>query len=77
LRRPNSLDRSVEAVSGHDLEGPPAEAAGYGKFLVDVATAVAEASKEGGFLGLGGMRVSAEEKRAIDQIKSVAGMALV
>lgn len=44
---------------------------------MDVATAVAEASKEGGFLGLGGMRVSAEEKRAIDQIKSVAGMALV
>jgi hypothetical protein len=32
----------------------PAEAAGFGKLLVDIATSVAEASKEGGFLGIGG-----------------------
>jgi hypothetical protein len=31
---------------------------------------VAEASKEGGFLGIGGTRVSAEEQAAIDEIKA-------
>jgi hypothetical protein len=67
------LKQAVGTIS----KSSPAEAAGYAKFLVDVATAVAEASKEGGFLGLGGTRVSAEEKHAIDQIKSVAGLAIV
>ena len=71
-----SIDLLKQAV-GTISKSSPAEAAGYGKFLVDVATVVAEASKEGGFLGLGGTRVSAEEKRAIDQIKSVAGLAIV
>jgi hypothetical protein len=41
---------------------------------VDVATNVAEAATEVGFLGGEGTRVSADEKRAIDQIKSVAGL---
>jgi hypothetical protein len=49
----------------------PAEASGYGRMLVNVAQQVAEASKEGGFLGIGGTRVSAQEQAAIDQIKSV------
>ena len=69
-----SIELLKQAV-GTISKSSPAEAAGYGKFLVDVATAVAEASKESGLLGLGGTRVSAEEKRAIDQIKSVAGLA--
>jgi hypothetical protein len=53
----------------------PAEAAGYGKLLVDVAQAVAEAAKEGGFLGIGGSRVSAEEQSAIEQVRLAAGLA--
>jgi hypothetical protein len=40
--------------------------------LVDVAVKTAEASKEGGFLGYGGRRVSKEEQEAIDAIRSAA-----
>jgi hypothetical protein len=36
-----------------------------------VATKVAEATKEGGFLGMGGTLVSPEEQVALDEIKSV------
>jgi hypothetical protein len=67
----------LKTAMGSIAKSSPAEAAGYGKFLVDVATNVAEASKEGGFLGIGGTRVSAEEKLAIDQIRSVAGLSVV
>jgi hypothetical protein len=47
----------------------------YAQFLVRTATAVAESSKEGGFLGIGGTRVSSEEQAAIDQVRSIAGVA--
>jgi hypothetical protein len=36
---------------------------------------VAEASKEGGFLGVGGTRVSEPEQKAIDEIRAVVGIA--
>src|SRR5215471_2652757 len=64
---------SVNAVAANN----PGEAAEYKQFLVSLATKVAEASKEGGFLGLGGTRISEAEQRAIDQIKAAVGMALV
>ena len=50
----------------------PSEARNYGSLLVDVAVKTAEASKEGGFLGYGGKRVSREEQDAIDAIRSAA-----
>ena len=59
---------SVAAVASNN----PGEAASYGKFLIDLATKVAEASKEGGFLGIGGTRISEAEQNAIDQIKAAA-----
>lgn len=46
----------------------PGEAQGYRRFLTLVATRVAEASKEGGFLGIGGVRVSAEEQAALEEL---------
>jgi Bacterial protein of unknown function (DUF937) len=48
------------------------ESAAYGQSLVDLATKVAEATKEGGFLGIGGTRISEAEQVAIDQVKAVA-----
>ena len=48
------------------------ESAAYGQSLVDLATTVAEATKEGGFLGIGGTRISEAEQVAIDQVKAVA-----
>jgi hypothetical protein len=50
----------------------PSEARSYGALLVDVAVKTAEASKEGGFLGYGGRRVSKQEQDAIDAIRSAA-----
>jgi hypothetical protein len=46
----------------------PADARSFGDTLVALSRKVAEASKEGGFLGIGGTRVSAEEEQAIAAI---------
>ena len=51
----------------------PTEGAAYGRFLVDLARKVAEASKEGGFLGMGGTRVSEAEQNVIDRIQAAVG----
>jgi hypothetical protein len=62
---------AVAAVSANS----PGDTAEYGRFLVDVATQVAEASKEGGILGVGGTRVSEDEQRAIDQVRKLVAAA--
>ena len=62
---------AVAAVSTNS----PADSSDYGRFLVNVATQVAEASKEGGFLGVGGTRVSEDEQKAIDQVRKAVGVA--
>jgi hypothetical protein len=48
----------------------PAQAAAYKSAILAVAQAAAEASKEGGFLGIGGTLVSKDEQAALDQLKS-------
>lgn len=50
------------------------EADGYKQWMLDVGQRVAEAAKEGGFLGIGGERVSAEETKAIAQIRAALSM---
>ena len=50
-------------------KGAP-EAAGFRDLVVRVAQKTAEASKEGGFFGIGGTKVSAEEQRALERIQS-------
>jgi hypothetical protein len=51
----------------------PNEVLGFSKFLHTVGTKVAEASKEGGFLGIGGTRISKEEQAVVDEIDSLTG----
>lgn len=46
------------------------EAGEYKQWMVDVGQRVAEAAKEGGFLGIGGERVSETEVDALNQIRS-------
>jgi hypothetical protein len=53
----------------------PAEAAAYKSWLVSVASNVAHASKEGGFLGIGGTVVSTEEKEALKSLADALGVA--
>lgn len=45
------------------------EADGYVEWTVSLAEKVANAAKEGGFLGIGGTRVSEEEARAIKAVR--------
>jgi len=51
----------------------PADLEAYRQLVLNVAQKVAEASKEGGFLGIGGTRVSKEEEQALAAIKSALG----
>jgi len=51
----------------------PSDASNFRKFVADVATRVAGASKEGGFLGIGGTAVSPAEQAALEQVRSAIG----
>ncbi len=51
------------------------EAAGFKQWIVGVAEATAEAGREGGFLGIGSVRVSDKEKAAMEQISKTLGLA--
>ena len=53
----------------------PPEADLYRKMIVDVAEKSADAAKEGGFLGFGGVRVSDKEQAFITEVKKAAGVA--
>jgi hypothetical protein len=56
---------AIAAISGKDQ---PGEAEAFRIWLMSVANAVAEASKEGGFLGFGGTRVSEDEQAALKEL---------
>ena len=48
----------------------PAEAEEYKQWLTSLAQKTAEASKEGGFLGFGGVQISDDEKAAVNELSS-------
>ena len=67
------LDDIKQAVAILSAKGSPQEIATYKKLMVDVAEKVANAAKEGGFMGVGGTLVNDAEKTAISDIqKAVA-----
>ncbi len=51
-----------------------AEASQYKHWVISVGERVANAAKEGGFLGIGGERVSAEERTVIEAITTALGV---
>ncbi len=69
------LQRIQSAVALVTAKASPAEAGAYRQLLVEVAQQAADASKEGGFLGFGGVRVSDKEKAFIAAVKRAAGVA--
>jgi hypothetical protein len=69
------LDRVKSAVDVVTRKGSAEEAAAYRKMLADVAERAANASKEGGFLGFGGVRVSEKEETFISEVKRAVGIA--
>lgn len=69
------LDRVRQAVALVGQKGAPGEADAYKAMIVDVAQKAADASKEGGFLGFGGVRVSDKEQAFINEVKRAVGLA--
>jgi len=69
------LERVKSAVALVASKASPAEVEAYKAMLVSVAEQAADASKEGGFLGFGGVRVSDKEKTFIAEVKGAAGVA--
>ena len=56
-----------------DKKTKPDEAQGFKQWLVSVAQKVAEAAKEGGFLGFGGTQVSEQEAATIKELSTALG----
>lgn len=67
-------DRTTEAFALLRAKGAEeGDIASFKIMIVTVAEAVAEASKEGGFLGFGGVRVSEAEQAILTQIRAELG----
>ncbi len=57
-----------------DEKATPEEAQEYKAWAMEIAEKVAKAAKEGGFLGIGGTRISDGEKQAFAQIADALGV---
>jgi hypothetical protein len=66
-----SSDRLREALRILSAKATVDEESAYKRFVLAVATAAAEAHKEGGFIGIGGKRISDEERVALDEIEAI------
>jgi hypothetical protein len=83
MEMPDTKGKDAEAVKGEMLQSlsdaaslvdakcGEDEAVGYKQWLMGVAQSTAEAGKEGGFLGIGAVRVSDKEKAAMKEISDV------
>lgn len=58
------------------LQKAPTDAEGYKKWVYQAAQHAAEAAKEGGFLGIGGERVSEAEAAALEELAGALGIAV-
>jgi hypothetical protein len=74
----------IAAVSGERLRealrligetGSAGDVEEYKRFALAVAQAAAEAHKEGGFIGIGGKQLSAEEQAAFDEMRGILAAA--
>src|SRR5215210_2427091 len=63
--------RLDEAVNVLDAKASEEERSAYKQFVLTAAEAAANANREGGFMGIGGKPVSANEEAALDEIRAV------
>jgi hypothetical protein len=66
----DKLLQAIEGAAAAVAVKSPGEVQSYHHTILAVAKAAAEASKEGGFLGIGGTLVSKEEQSALDVIEA-------
>lgn len=67
------LGKIREAVEVVSRKASPEEATAYRQLFGAIADKAAQASKEGGFLGFGGVRVSANEQAFVNEVRKAAG----
>ena len=67
------MERIKAAVAAVEAKSP-SEVVGVKTWIVATATRVAQASREGGFLGFGGVAVSDDERAAIDALALTLGV---
>lgn len=65
---------TIRTAVGAVEKKSPSEVEAYKTWLASVAAKVAQASKEGGFLGIGGTPVSRDEQEGLDQLAGVLGV---
>ena len=68
-----ALKTCQEVVALLARKAPAPEAEGFKRWLLMAAQQTAEASKEGGFLGIGGVRVSAAEQAVLAELAGMLG----
>jgi len=64
----NNLIETCKLAAAVIAQKSPAEVEEYKRWLVTLAQRTAQASKEGGFLGIGGTRVSDAESAAVNEL---------
>jgi hypothetical protein len=69
-----ALKTCQEVVALLARKAPAPEAEGFKRWLLMAAQQAAEASKEGGFLGIGGVRVSAAEQAVLTELAGMLGV---
>jgi hypothetical protein len=69
------LDRIREAANLVNGKATPEEAEAYKQMIMSVAEKAANASKESGFLGFGGVRVSDAEQSFLNEVKATLQIA--
>jgi hypothetical protein len=67
----NQLGLDLEAL---DHKAAPEESKAYKGWVLGIAQATAEGSREGGFLGIGAVRVSEKEEDALDTLRRELGL---
>ncbi len=72
--RQQALDHCRAVAALLDARTTPEEARGFKEWLVTIASTVAAAAKEGGFLGIGGTQVIEEEQQAIATLSQALGV---
>jgi hypothetical protein len=71
-----AMDTLKAVVALLDAKAAPQDAAGYKRWLMDIASKVSQAGKEDqGFLGRGGVLVNDAERAALEKIAAVLGVA--
>ncbi|WP_374086879.1 hypothetical protein [Methylomicrobium lacus] len=71
--RKEAIDKSRAAVALLRQKGSPEDIEAYREFLITLGDKVANAAKEGAFLGFGGERVSEHERTLLAELAEAVG----